>query len=75
LPGQALAVYLAIHHRAALTRIDTVTLPKKLLEQFGVSRDAKARALHALEEASLVAVDRKSGRSARIRLLAAKHGS
>jgi DNA-binding MarR family transcriptional regulator len=75
LPGQALAVYLAIHHRAALTRSDSVTLPKSLIEQFGVSRDAKARALHALEEASLVVVERVNGRSARVTLLAAaKHG-
>jgi hypothetical protein len=69
LPGQALAVYLAVHHRAALTRSDTVTLPKGLLEQFGVTRDAKARALHALETASLVAVERNSGKTARVRLL------
>jgi hypothetical protein len=68
LPGQALAVYLAIHHRAALTRSNSVTLPKGLLEQSGVSRDAKARALHALQKASLVAVERTSGRSARIEL-------
>ena len=40
------------------------------------ARDAKARALHALEEASLVAVKRESGRTARVRLLAAaKQGS
>jgi len=76
LPGQALAVYLAIHHRAALTRNATVTLPKGLLEQFGVSRDAKARALYALEQASLIAVERNSGKIARVRLLqAANQGS
>jgi hypothetical protein len=68
LPGQALAVYLAIHHRAALTRSCSVTLPKGLLEQFGVSRDSKARSLHALENASLVSVERCKGRTARITL-------
>jgi hypothetical protein len=74
LPGQALAVFVAVHHRATLTGNASVTLPKNLLAELGVSRDAKARALHALEEASLVAVERGSGRSARIRLLAAaKH--
>jgi hypothetical protein len=71
LPGQALAVFMAIHHRAALTGNAAVTLPKNLLAELGVSRDAKARALHALAEASLVAVERVSGRTARIRLLAA----
>jgi hypothetical protein len=75
LPGQALAVFIAIHHRAALTGSATITLPKNLLVELGISRDAKARALHALQEASLVAVGRVNGRSARIRLLAAaKHG-
>jgi DNA-binding MarR family transcriptional regulator len=68
LPGQALGVYLAIHHRAALTRSDSVTLPKELLEQFGVSRDSKARSLRALEMASLIAVERGKGRTARITL-------
>jgi hypothetical protein len=68
LPGQALGVYLAIHHRAAMTGSDLVTLPKGLLEQFGVSRDSKARALQALEGADLVAVERPKGRAARITL-------
>jgi DNA polymerase family A len=68
------SVYLAIHHRAALTRSDSVTLPKGLLEQFGVSRDSKARALHALEAASLIFVERGRGRTARITLrTAAQH--
>jgi hypothetical protein len=46
-----------------------VTLPKGLLDQFGVTRDAKARALHALEQASLVGVERNSGKTTRVRLL------
>ena len=68
LPGQALPVYLAIHHRAALTRNNSVTLPKGLLEQFGISRDSKARSLRALERASLVTVERRKGRTARVTL-------
>lgn len=68
LPGQALAVYLAIHHRVALTRSETVTLPKGLLEQFGISRDSKARSLHALETMFLITVERTKGRTARITL-------
>jgi hypothetical protein len=76
LPGQALAVFMAIHHRVALTGSVAVTLPKNLLADLGVTRDAKARALHALEEISLISVERKSGRTARIQLLpAAEHGS
>jgi hypothetical protein len=68
LPGQALAVFLAIHHRVALTGDATVTLPKALLSQLGISRDAKSRALCALEGAGLVAVERAEGRTARIKL-------
>ncbi len=70
LPGQALSVYLAVHHQTALTRREWVTLPKGLLDQFGVSRDAKARALQALETADLVHVVRAKGRPARSSLVA-----
>jgi hypothetical protein len=70
MPGKALAVFVAIHHRVALTGMATVTLPKALLIELGVSRDAKARALRDLEGRSLISVERASGRTARIRLLA-----
>jgi len=69
LPGQALGVFLAIHHRSALTRSLTLTLPKGLLQQFGISRDAKARSLHLLEAATLIKVKRNKGRPAQITLL------
>jgi hypothetical protein len=69
LPGQALGVFLAVHHRAALTRCKSVTLPKGLLERLGIGRDAKGRALHALEAASLIVVERDTGKTARITLV------
>ena len=69
LPGQALAVFLAIHHRVALTRNAVVTLPKRLLNEFGVTKDVKARALHALEKADLVRVERRSGRAPTITII------
>lgn len=47
LPGQALTVLLLVHHRVALTKSQWVTLPKGLLERFGISRDSKARACEA----------------------------
>ncbi|GIQ75950.1 hypothetical protein BraRD5C2_43930 [Bradyrhizobium sp. RD5-C2] len=76
LPGQTLAVFLAIHHRAAVTGRLTVTLPKNLLAELGISRDAKSRALHALEQASLITVERVRGHAARIKLVAAAiHGA
>lgn len=76
LPGQTLAVFLAVHHRTAVTGKLTVTLPKNLLTELGISRDAKSRALHALEQASLIAVERVPGQSAQIKLVAtAIHGA
>jgi hypothetical protein len=68
LPGHALTVLLAIYHQTTLTKKDWVTLPKGLMSELGVSRDSKARALHALQEASLVAVERCKGRTARVTL-------
>jgi DNA-binding MarR family transcriptional regulator len=71
LPGKALAVYLAVRHECDLKRRSTVTLPASLLHEFGVHRDAKARALRELEKAGLVRVERKAGRAARITLMPA----
>jgi hypothetical protein len=68
LPGKALAVYLATQHRCDLEGRSTVTLPAALLRKFGVGRDAKARALRALEDAGLAQVERTNGRAARITL-------
>jgi len=68
LPGKALAVYLVTRHRCDLEGRSTVTLPATLLQHFGVGRDAKARALWALEDAGLVRVERTNGRAARITL-------
>ncbi len=66
LPGQALAVYLATRHQCDLTGKITVTLPKALLERFGVDKDAKSRALRSLCAAGLINVEQRRGRSARI---------
>ena len=63
LGGQGLAVYLAVHHRIALTRQPTTTLPRALMQQLGVSKDAKARALRQLAMAGLIFVERVRGRS------------
>lgn len=68
LPGGSLGVYLAIHHQTALTKKPKVTLPKGLLAQLGISRDAKARALKHLDKAGLVVVENQKGRAARVML-------
>ena len=64
LPGKALAVFLAVRHRADLRSAANVTLPTNYMALWGVGRDAKRRALDALEEAGLIRiVDRRPGRS------------
>lgn len=68
LPGKALAVFVAVRHRADLTRSAAVTLPASLMRDMGVSKDAKARALNALEAAGLVRVERHAGKQPRISL-------
>jgi hypothetical protein len=68
LPGQALALFLAVHHQTALTGKPVVTLPAGLLVDLGISRGAKSRGLQVLEKAGLVTVARSRGRAARIQL-------
>lgn len=69
LPGKALAVYLAVRHRSDLLGGPMVTLPPALLRDFGIDRDAKARALQALNDAGLVRVEKAVGRTTRVTLL------
>jgi hypothetical protein len=68
LPGQALNVLLVTYHQTALTGKEWVTLPKGLLSDFGVSRDAKARALGHLQAIGVVTVQNEKGKPARVRL-------
>lgn len=66
LPGQALALYLAIRHQCDISRSAVVTLPAALLRHFGIGKDTKSRALRSLCAAGLVTVENRCGRSARI---------
>jgi hypothetical protein len=68
LPGQALKVLLAIYHQTALTGKMWVTLPKGLLLDLGVSRDAKSRALAHLSTAGIAEVRNHKGKPSRVRL-------
>jgi hypothetical protein len=64
---RCVAVLLAIMHRRNITRSDEVTLPTDYLSPWGISRTSKLRALHTLEKAGLISVERIPGRSALIR--------
>ena len=69
LPGKALAVWLLAHHRMRITGKTMVTLPSSLLEEAGIDRNAKARALSNLERNGLVEVRRQRGRTPLISLV------
>jgi hypothetical protein len=62
LPGQALAVAMAIWFRRGIERALTFPLYPSALERFGVNRWSGYRALTALEKAGLVSVKRRQGR-------------
>ncbi len=69
LPGKALGLYLAIRHRADLQRREEVSLPTAYLAAWGINKDAKRRAIAALEQAKLIQiVDRRPGHGTRVAL-------
>ncbi len=69
LRGHALALYLAIRHRCDLQKGGDVTLPADYLAAWGICKSAKSRGLADLEAEGLVAVERRAGHTARVKLL------
>ena len=65
---QALMVGMLLHFRAVWSGRDSVTLPKELLDKFGISRGVQQRALRSLEEAGLVSIVQETRRSPLITL-------
>lgn len=61
LPGNALIVGLCLWRLRGAVRSEAVTLGNAELRPFGIDRAAKSRALTALEDAGLIAVERKVG--------------
>ncbi len=70
LPGKSLHVGVALWYWAGLMRSGVVPLSNVAGTKFGLDRNAKYRALEWLEEASLVAVDRKPGRAPSVTICA-----
>jgi hypothetical protein len=72
LPGRSpLAVALAIFYKFGLQKRapDPIVVTNVLAEEFGVDRKGKYSALKALEEAGLIRVERRLGKSPRVSLL------
>ena len=63
LPGKSLHVGIALWFMGGLTKSRVVPLSNITSLRFGLDRNAKYRALAWLEEAGLVAVERKLGRA------------
>lgn len=69
LPNRALPLGTAIWFIAGMKRSRTVTVPRAILVQMGLSRYTAGRALKRLRDAGLVAVEQAPGRSPVITLL------
>ncbi len=69
LPGKTLNVALAVRWLADMSKGGEVHVTKAALEYFGLSEDAYRDGLGRLEAAGLVAVTRKAGQRARVKIL------
>jgi len=68
-PGKAIHVALAIRHQAKLEKKNTISLGSRFLRELGVSKDAKARALAALEQEGIIRVEHKQGANPRVSIV------
>jgi hypothetical protein len=66
---KALLVGLALWHIRGLRKADTFIVSNLMLHDWGVLPDAKRRALHSLERARLIRVDRRGKRSPQVTLI------
>lgn len=66
---KAWAVLMALRYKADVTREAWVKPPPAALAMFGIDKDARSRALAALEQAGLVEVQRRKGRPPLVRVL------
>jgi len=64
-----LLVGLALWYLKGLRKTNTFIVSNILMKEWGVSPDAKSRALRKLEEAGLIAIERRGKRSPQISLL------
>jgi hypothetical protein len=67
--GKTFVVAIVIWFRSGLSKSNQVNLTSKVLKQFGIDRSAKSRAIHHLEDAELITVERKSGKNPVITIL------
>jgi hypothetical protein len=61
MPGKALAVWMLLRYRTDLSRDGWATLPRWLLTEWGIGKNARTDALRRLEQAGLIKVERPKG--------------
>ena len=59
-----------VWHRSRVSGSKWVTLPQSLLDEWGIGRSSKSRALGLLQKMEMVEIECIHGRSARVRLIA-----
>ena len=69
LPGATLQVGVILWYQSGLTKSRTVHIPRRVREEFGVSRHAANRALAILEAAGLVVTEKRRGCSTRVTIV------
>ena len=72
LRGKSFHLAIAIWAIASLAKSASVPIGNMAVQPFGLDRNAKYRALHWLEKAGLISVQRKPGRSPVVTLLELK---
>jgi hypothetical protein len=68
MPGKALALWGLIRYRCDVNRGDWATLPKNLLKEAGIGKQARAAALRNLEQAGLIQIERPKGYMLKVKL-------
>ena len=69
LPGKAMHLGFVLQHLASVQQVRRVSLDNVSCLRFGITRNAKYRALACLEKAGLVTSARKLGRSPSVTIL------
>jgi hypothetical protein len=77
LPGKSINVALALLWLSGMTQSGGIKMTRKTLERFHISRDAYLDALHRLESAALIEVQRLAGQTpiVKIRSMGENQGS
>ena len=68
LPGKALCLLLLIYYRTGASGTEWVTIPRRLLNEAGINREAKRRALRQLKAAGMIHIKQTHGYQSQMRL-------